>query len=81
MEDMIHGKYQEIGSREKLVVGYSVYGSSTPNAETLYNNVRVAVDIGVRHFAFYNYGIMPPKNLDWVKKANEIIGSKSSSLE
>jgi len=81
MEDMIRGKYQEIGNREKLVVGYSVYGSSTPNAETLYNNVRVAIDIGVKHFAFYNYGIMPPKNLEWVKKANEIIGSKSSSLE
>ncbi|MBB14067.1 hypothetical protein CMK22_02290 [Candidatus Poribacteria bacterium] len=78
MVDMIHGKYQEISSQEKLVVGYSVYGSSTPNAETLHNNVQAAIDIGVRHFSFYNYGIMPPQNLDWVKKANEIINAEPS---
>ncbi|HHZ89445.1 TPA: hypothetical protein EYN98_18475 [Candidatus Poribacteria bacterium] len=77
MKDMIYKKYQEIDSREKLVVGYSVYGSSTPNAETLYNNVQTAMDTGVTHFAFYNYGIMPSQNLGWVKRANEIIDSKS----
>jgi hypothetical protein len=27
--------------------------------------------LGIRRFSFYNFGIMPPANLDWVREAVE----------
>ena len=66
---VVESRMKELTSVDQLVVGYSVYGASTPNAETLEQTVGAAIEIGVKHFSFYNYGIMPPSHLAWLKQA------------
>lgn len=54
---------------DRLMVGLQTYPPASPDAGALCENVRTAAALGVRRFSFYNYGIMPLPNLDWVKKA------------
>ncbi|MBR53911.1 hypothetical protein CMK19_09130 [Candidatus Poribacteria bacterium] len=74
----IESTVQRIGSADQILTGYSVYGSATPDVDTLKQTVGTAVEAGVRNVSFYNYGIMPPTHLDWVRQAiqkmDEIIG-------
>jgi len=74
----IESTVQRIGSADQILTGYSVYGSATPDVDTLKQTVGIAVEAGVRNVSFYNYGIMPPTHLDWVRQAiqkmDEIIG-------
>jgi hypothetical protein len=58
---------------DDLIVGLSAFVPHTPSKGVLTANVRRALDMGVRGFSFYNYGIMPERNLDWVASAVEMI--------
>ena len=73
---MVEPPAQDRGGVADLVVGYSVYCGMTPDEGTLLQNVRAALGCGVQHFSFYNYGIMPPEHLTWVKSATEAIDSR-----
>lgn len=57
----------------RLHAGFQAYAPASPDRETLLCTTRAAVEQGVGGFSFYNYGIMPRKNLDWVKAAVEVI--------
>jgi len=58
---------------ENLIVGLSVFSPFTPTRSVLDRNVERTLRIGVRGFSFYNYGIMPARNLDWVRSAVDAI--------
>ena len=67
----------DLRSPDQLLVGLQAYPPASPNAETLQANVEGAAGLGIRRFSYYNYGIMPPPNLDWVRKA---IGAARKTL-
>lgn len=50
----------------QLVVGLQAYPPASPDAATLGAGVERALGLGIRRFSFYNYGIMPQANLDWI---------------
>lgn len=52
----------------QLVVGLQAYPPASPDATTLGAGVERALDLGIRRFSFYNYGIMPPANLAWIRQ-------------
>lgn len=62
------------GEVNRVWVGVCAYPPASPNAETLIANVEAVAKLGVRAVSFYNYGIMPKRNLQWVKAAIEKIG-------
>ena len=62
------------GEVNRVWVGTCAYPPASPNAETLAANVSAVAELGVRAVSFYNYGIMPKRNLQWVKAAIEGIG-------
>ena len=59
---------------DRVWVGLCAYPPASPTAETLAANVEAVARLGVRAVSFYNYGIMPKRNLQWVKTAIEGIG-------
>ena len=69
VKSIVESTVQRIDAVDQLLAGYSVYGSTTPDVETLKQTVGTAVEAGVKHVSFYNYGIMPPEHLDWVRQA------------
>ncbi|MBI4550780.1 MAG: hypothetical protein HY710_00785 [Candidatus Latescibacteria bacterium] len=56
---------------DQIVAGFQAYYPASPDQATLVHTTQAAFDQGVRGFSFYNYGIMPKKNLDWVNAAIE----------
>ena len=62
------------GEVNRVWVGTCAYPPASPTAETLAANVKAVTELGVRAVSFYNYGIMPKRNLQWVKAAIESIG-------
>ena len=67
------------GEVDRVWVGLCAYPPASPNAETLAANVEAVAGLGVRAVSFYNYGIMPKRNLQWVKAAIKgiIVNSKN----
>ena len=54
---------------EKIVVGLQAYPPASPDEATLIRTTQAAAEQHVAGYCFYNYGIMPKKNLEWVKNA------------
>ena len=69
----VSGMLSDLRSPARLLVGLQAYPPASPDAQTLLANVEGALDLGVRRFSFYNYGIMPMPNLSWVRRAVEIV--------
>ncbi len=67
----------DLRAPDQLLVGLQAYPPASPDAETLQANIEEAAGLGIRRFSFYNYGIMPLPNLNWVQKA---IGAAQKSL-
>ena len=57
------------GETDRIWVGVCAYPPASPTAEMLAANVKAVAELGVRAVSFYNYGIMPKRNLQWVKAA------------
>lgn len=58
---------------DDLIVGLSAYAPHSPSRGVLERNLERGLELGVRAFAFYNYGIMPASHLDWVRGCVEIL--------
>lgn len=58
---------QELGGKTSLVVGFHAYPPVTESLASLRKQADVARSLGVHGINFYNYGIMPRRNLQWVK--------------
>jgi hypothetical protein len=52
----------------KLVVGLQAYHPCATSAAGLEACVRSALDRGIQQLSFYNYGIMPRPNLQWIQQ-------------
>lgn len=59
----------EIGERQRIITGFHAFAPVMPDAKTLKAQVATARRSGVRDFNLYNYGIMPRRNLKWVRDA------------
>ncbi len=75
VEAMVSAASSERCQPDDLIVGLSAYTPHTPSSRTLVRNVRQALRMGVRGFSFYNYGIMPERNLAWVREAVSTINA------
>ena len=53
----------------QLVLGLQAYAPCALRAETLVEHVRRVRSCGIRELSFYNYGIMPRSNLDWIRRS------------
>jgi len=73
VEAMVSAASGQFCAADDLIVGLSAYTPHTPSPKVLTRNVRQALRMGVRGFSFYNYGIMPERNLAWVRDAVAII--------
>lgn len=58
----------DLRNPRQLVVGLQGYPPASPDAATLGAGVERALGLGIRRFSFYNYGIMPPANLAWIRQ-------------
>lgn len=64
----ISGIVADLKNPQQLVVGLQAYPPASPDAPTLGAGVERALELGIRRFSFYNYGIMPPANLAWIRQ-------------
>ena len=53
---------------QRLMVGLQAYHPCAGDAETLAAVYAAARECGGEQFSFYNYGIMPRPNLDWIRR-------------
>lgn len=67
------------GDVTKLRVGYHTYPPTTPDRQTLLRNIEASLDLGVRAFSFYNYGIAPRPSLQWTADAVRLIRERTAS--
>lgn len=58
-----------IGERQRIITGFHAFEPVTPDATTLKAQVATARRSRVRDFNLYNHGIMPRRNLKWVREA------------
>jgi hypothetical protein len=65
---------EETGSATKVGVGLQAYPPASPDSATLGKSVEVARICGAGLISFYNYGIMPKRNLSWIAQS---LGSAS----
>ena len=60
---------KETGSATKVGVGLQAYPPASPDSTTLGKSVEVARICGAGLISFYNYGIMPKRNLSWIAQS------------
>jgi hypothetical protein len=77
VETMVRDALDEVGKPEKLHAGFHCYPPNGPDKQALVANVQRAAELGVRDVNFYNYGIMPRRNLEWVKEAATTVAARS----
>lgn len=66
---------RDLSSPEQLIVGLQAYPPASPDAEALLANTQAAYDMGIRRYSFYNFGIMPEPNLQWIKSTIDAFSS------
>ncbi|MEE2710001.1 MAG: hypothetical protein VYA69_10435 [Gemmatimonadota bacterium] len=54
---------------EQIHAGFGAYHPTSPDEATLIATTEAAMEEGVSGFSYYNFGIMPARNLRWVKSA------------
>ena len=69
IERQVREAAQAAGGVSQLTVGLRAYPPATRSSEELVAEVRKVRELGVSRISFYNYGIMPYANLEWIKKA------------
>lgn len=71
--DQLRSRIQQLKAEgvppEKLIVGLQAYPPASPDEDTLISTTQAAAAEQVAGYCYYNYGIMPKKSLDWVRKA------------
>ncbi len=70
---IVSGAADPAGGPAKIRAGYHTYPPETPDLSALRATVGAALQLGVRAFSFYNYGIMPRRSLAWTREAVRLI--------
>ncbi len=73
VRDSVRGTCDHGVAPDNIHAGFGAYYPASPDQETLVSTTRAAMDEGVSGFSYYNYGIMPKQNLNWVKAAVEAV--------
>ena len=66
---MIERAAIDTGSPNRVGVGLQAYPPASPSPQTLRTSVQTVRKAGVDRTSFYNYGIMPKQNLDWIRQS------------
>ena len=66
---MIERAAIDTGSPNRVGVGLQAYPPASPSPQTLRTSVQTVRKAGVDRISFYNYGIMPKQNLDWIRQS------------
>ncbi|MBI4531328.1 MAG: hypothetical protein HY709_07370 [Candidatus Latescibacteria bacterium] len=64
------------GEPGRLVVGLQAYYPCALTRDDLAANVSRSLDLGIVQFSYYNYGIMPQPNMEWIRHCTEILHHK-----
>ena len=66
-QERVEAVLRDVPAPERLVVGLQAYPPAADSAEALEAVAGGVRQRGVRQLSFYNYGIMPRPNLDWIR--------------
>ena len=64
--ERVKGVLKDIDDPEQLVLGLQAYYPCANSADDLRANVECGLELGVRQFSYYNYGIAPKPCLEWI---------------
>jgi hypothetical protein len=59
----------------RIVLGLQAYPPCAVSRKDLALNVQRGLDLGIKQFSYYNYGIMPRANLDWIRHCSGLLRS------
>jgi hypothetical protein len=60
-----------LGPEKYLAAGFRLFHRDVDGPESLSGQVNAAVEAGAEALNFYNYGLIPPARLDWIRAAIE----------
>jgi hypothetical protein len=60
---------QELAGKNEVIVGFQVGLPESGGKEPFLSCMKSAIEMGVRDFNFYNYGLIHLKNLAWIREA------------
>ncbi len=70
VEACVVGETEQGIDASRLVLGLQAYRPCAASQEDLARNVQRGLALGVRRFSYYNYGIMPRANFEWIRYCN-----------
>ena len=59
---------QTLAGKNDVIVGFQVGIPGSGGKEEFLSRMKVARDMDIRDFNFYNYGLMHLRNLEWIKE-------------
>ncbi|AMM86986.1 hypothetical protein [Martelella sp. AD-3] len=62
-----------LGPNKYLGAGYRVFYPEVTSADALAARAKAAIEAGADGINFYNYGLIPEKRLDWVRRAVDVL--------
>ena len=71
VEKRVQETMADLDEPGRLVLGLQAYHPCARSADGLWANVERGLELGVKQFSYYNYGIAPRPCLDWVKHCTE----------
>ena len=71
VEERVRETMADLDDPGRLVLGLQAYYPCARSADGLWANVERGLELGVKQFSYYNYGIAPRPCLDWVKYCTE----------
>jgi hypothetical protein len=60
---------KDFGKHAELLIGMRAFWPEYSGPEPFREKVQAAQEQGVNGYLFYNYGLIPPTHLDWIKDA------------
>ncbi len=69
IRSVIEKAVTDTGSRDRVGVGLQAYPPASTGAQSLKTSVDTVREAGIDRITFYNYGVMPKQNLDWIRQS------------
>jgi hypothetical protein len=67
---------KDFGDHAELLIGMRAFCPEYSGQKNFKEKVRLAKEQGVNGYLFYNYGLIPPAHLDWIKDALDELRGK-----
>ncbi len=69
--ETLSSAFQQVGDACRVAAGLQAYPPASTSGEQLAASVQAARETGSDLISFYNYGIMPRRNLEWIRRSLE----------